>query len=123
MQYSISEFAKKLNISPHTLRYYEKEQILWPTRTSSGHRAYSDKDINWMIAILRLKETGMSIKDIKHYAALYAQGNTTLKERGDMLKKHQHYIDTNIALWLEHKQKLQEKIQRYEMLCMELTTE
>lgn len=116
MQYSISEFASKLNISPHTLRYYEKEQILWPTRSANGRRVYSDKDLEWMIAILRLKETGMPIKDIKQYAALYAQGNSTMQKRREILQKHHQFIETTIALWLEHQQKLNEKILRYEAL-------
>lgn len=111
MNYSISEFAKKLNLTPFTLRYYEKEKILWPNRAATGRRVYSNKDLEWMVAILRLKQTGMLIKSIKHYATLYAQGDITIKERRDMLIAHQEYIDGNIAVWNEHKQKLHEKIQ------------
>ncbi|MEH7080966.1 MerR family transcriptional regulator, partial [Bacillus velezensis] len=38
--YSIGEVSKKLGISAHTLRYYEKEKIIIPDRNENGERIY-----------------------------------------------------------------------------------
>ena len=114
--YTISEFAQILGISPHTLRYYEKEQLLHPHRTQNNHRTYTEQNLRWMKLVLRLKETHMPIKQIKHYAALYVQGNATLVERKEMLEAHQKTLEVTIQKWQDHYQKLQEKIQHYDAM-------
>ena len=35
-----------------------------------NRRCYSDKDLSWIEFIKRLKDTGMPIKEIQHYAEL-----------------------------------------------------
>ncbi|WP_445488807.1 MerR family transcriptional regulator [Niallia sp. 03133] len=62
---SISEAAEKSGISPYTLRYYEKIGVLPPPkRKNGGNRFYTDSDVNFMIFLKSLKETGMSLDDI-----------------------------------------------------------
>ena len=43
--YTISNAAKLLDISAHTLRMYEREGLLIPFRKNSNQRLYSDKDL------------------------------------------------------------------------------
>ena len=120
MTYTISEFARKIGITVHTLRYYEKEQLLHPHRAANNHRMYTDIDVRWMENIIRLKETHMPIKQIKQYATYYAQGNATLVERKEMLEEHQKRLEMTILKWQEHYQKLQEKIVNYEAMCAQV---
>ena len=68
MEYSIGEFSKLTNLGIHTLRYYEHEGLIMPERNASNRRCYSDKDLTWIEFIKRLKDTGMPIKEIKHYS-------------------------------------------------------
>jgi len=119
MSYTIKQFAQLVGLTDHTLRYYEKEQLLTPSRSSNGHRVFNQRDIGWMQFILRLKETGMPLKVIKRYAALLAQGDDTIKERKEMLEVHQTYVDTKLSEWLEHRQKLQQKIDNYHAMCQQ----
>ena len=44
--YPIRIAAKLLNISVHTLRMYEKEDLILPYKKSSSHRLYSINDID-----------------------------------------------------------------------------
>ncbi len=94
----------------HTLRYYEQEDLIAPKRNSSNRRCYSDKDLTWIAFIKRLKDTGMPIKEIRHYAELRADGDPTLSERMEMLVQHRQALDEQIARLQEHKTKLDEKI-------------
>jgi len=119
MAYSIKQFGEIIGLTEHTLRYYEKEQLLKPARSSNGYRIFTDKDVDWIQFILRLKETGMQLKVIKRYAALLAQGDNTIKERKEMLEVHQTYVDTKLSEWLEHRQKLQQKIDNYHAMCQQ----
>ena len=113
MKYSIGDFAKLTGLGIHTLRYYEHEGLIAPERNSSNRRCYSDKDFTWIEFIKRLKDTGMPIKEIKHYAKLRAAGNPTLSERMEMLAQHQQALNEQIAQLQEHKIKLDEKIEFY----------
>ena len=72
MEYSIGEFSKLTGLGIHTLRYYEQEGLIAPERNSGNRRCYYDKDLTWIEFIKRLKDTGMSIKEIKYYAELRA---------------------------------------------------
>ncbi len=113
MEYSIGDFSKLTGLGIHTLRYYEHEGLITPERNSNNRRCYSDKDLTWIEFIKRLKDTGMPIKEIKHYAKLRATGNPTLFERMEMLVQHRQALDEQIARLQDHKLKLNEKIEFY----------
>ena len=113
MEYSIGDFSKLTGLGIHTLRYYEHEGLIVPERNSSNRRRYSDKDLTWIEFIKRLKDTGMPIKEIRHYAELRAAGDSTLFERMEMLVQHRQALNEQIAQLQEHKTKLDEKIEFY----------
>ena len=114
MNYSIGEFSRLTDIGIYTLRYYEKEVLITPYRKENGRRMYSENDVKWVEFIKRLKDTGMPIKEIKKYAALRAVGNSTLRERMTMLKKHRTNLNEQISKSQEHLQKLDDKIAFYQ---------
>ena len=113
MEYSIGDFSKLAGLGIHTLRYYEHEGLITPERNASNHRRYSDKDLTWINFIKRLKDTGMPVKEIKHYAELRAAGDSTLSERMEMLMQHRQALNEQIAQLQNHKSKLNEKIEFY----------
>ncbi len=113
MNYSIGEFSKLSGISIHTLRYYEKENLITPDRKENGRRCYTENDITWIEFIKRLKDTGMPIKEIKQYTNLRAQGDDTLKSRMEMLIQHRITILNEIASMQENLSKLDDKIEYY----------
>ena len=112
MEYSIGEFSKLTGLGIHTLRYYEHEGLIAPERNASNRRCYSDKDLTWIAFIKRLKDTGMPIKEIRHYAELRTS-ISTLSERMEMLVQHRQALNEQIAQLQEHKTKLDEKIEFY----------
>lgn len=113
MKYTIGEFSKLTNLGIHTLRYYEQEHLITPERDSGNRRCYSEKDLSWIAFIKRLKDTGMPIKEIRHYAELRAAGESTLNERLEMLTAHREALNEQIARLQEHMTKLDEKIDFY----------
>lgn len=114
MSYSIGEFSKLSGISIDTLRYYEKEKLIVVERDSSSRRKYTDLDIQWIAFIKRLKETGMPIKQIRRYAVLRYQGDSTLRERLEMLKEHRSYVVAQKESWDANLKHLDEKMKTYE---------
>lgn len=62
----IGEFASQLGVSTDTLRYYEKHGLLMVTaRTQAGYRDYNHDDMRQMKFILRAKNVGFSLSEIK----------------------------------------------------------
>lgn len=115
MEYSIGEFSKLTGLSIHTLWYYEYEQLIVPMRNKNNIRRYSDKDIAWIDFIKRLKDTGMPIKKIKEYAKLRSKGDITLSKRMEMLIQHYGFLEKQISILQEHKEKLDQKIKYYQV--------
>jgi MerR family transcriptional regulator/heat shock protein HspR len=63
--YLISVVAKALNIHPQTLRQYEREGLISPSRTSGKMRLYSQRDIDRINMILRLtRDLGVNLAGV-----------------------------------------------------------
>lgn len=63
--YLISIVAKILNIHPQTLRQYERENLIVPSRSGGRIRLYSQKDIDRIKMILRLtRELGVNLAGV-----------------------------------------------------------
>ena len=114
---NIAKFSELTSLTPHTLRYYEKLGLLTNiSRTTSGHRSYSQADVEWARFISRLKETGMPLEQILEYGHLRAQGDGTVKQRRALLLKHRAIINARIENELEHLRMLDLKINYYDSL-------
>lgn len=95
--YSISEVAKELNLTPYTLRYYDKEGLMpFVERTSSGTRLFKESDISALKVIECLKSTGMPIKEIKTFIDWCSDGDTTLQQRYDMFMERKATVEAQM---------------------------
>ncbi|MED1724573.1 MerR family transcriptional regulator [Brevibacillus parabrevis] len=111
--YTIGEVAQLLGISTHTLRYYEKEQIIIPVRDANGDRRYDDSHLKWLQFVIKLKETQMPIAIIKKYASLALEGEHTTQERLHLLEEHKHSIKKQISTLQAAHEMLEHKISTY----------
>ncbi|EAC4165187.1 MerR family transcriptional regulator [Listeria monocytogenes] len=84
----IKDFATKTGFSIDTLRYYEEEELLIPARNEKNYRVYTEEDYCWVQLLLKMKQTGMTITNIKNFAALQKQGDKTLPNRIQILDNH-----------------------------------
>ncbi|MCK9373442.1 MAG: helix-turn-helix transcriptional regulator [Sulfuricurvum sp.] len=63
--YMISIVAKILDIHPQTLRQYERENLIAPSRSDGRIRLYSQRDIEKIKTILRLtRELGVNLAGV-----------------------------------------------------------
>ena len=58
--YTISAVAEMFDIHPQTLRMYEREGLLKPSRSDGNTRVYSDEDLERLEVILSLHVTSAS---------------------------------------------------------------
>lgn len=93
MYYTVGEMAKKLEIAPSTLRYYDKEGLLpFVERSEGGIRKFRESDFEWLALIECLKKTGMSIKDIKSFVDLCVEGDASIGRRLELIKKQKQAV-------------------------------
>lgn len=109
--FTIGQVAKLKNVSPDTLRYYDKLQ-LFPkiTRDKNGIRHFTQEDLQWFDIIKCLKETGMPLDQIKSFVDASHQGNETLASRIGLLQKQISKIQVDIALKQQYLAKIKQKI-------------
>ena len=64
--YMISVVAQRYNIHPQTLRLYEREGLLKPSRTDGNTRLYSDEDLERLETILSLtRDLGVNLAGVE----------------------------------------------------------
>jgi MerR family transcriptional regulator/heat shock protein HspR len=64
--YMISAVARRYDIHPQTLRLYEREGLLKPSRTDGNTRQYSDADLEQLETILTLtRELGVNLAGVE----------------------------------------------------------
>jgi DNA-binding transcriptional MerR regulator len=96
VNYTISQVAEMMNVSVHTLRYYDKEGLLPDVERVNGRRVFTDKDFGWLKVLNCLKNTGMPIKEIRSYINLCKQGDSTLQERYEIILRQKKSIEQQI---------------------------
>ena len=120
--YSIGEVAKKTNISPSTLRYYEKEGLLPSvSRTDSGIRKFDDDDLDRLSVIECLKKTGMPIKKIKQFIDWCSEGDSTIKLRYEMFLERREETLRKIEELKHTLEMIDYKCWYYETACKDQT--
>ena len=62
----IKEVELLLDIPKATIRFYEKEGLLTPSRNDNSYRDYSNEDIERLKKIIILRKIGISVEDIRH---------------------------------------------------------
>lgn len=92
----IAEVADLLDVSPHTLRYYERAGLVEVDRDSNGHRVYDAEAVRRLVFITRMRLSGMPMRDLQYYISLADAGEHTVPERLDMLLEHRDTIRRRI---------------------------
>ncbi len=84
--YLISAVAEILNIHPQTLRQYEREGLIEPSRTNGKIRLYSQKDIDHIKYVLTLtRELGINLAGVD----LILQLNKKIQNLEDEINTYQ----------------------------------
>ncbi|KYG27397.1 MerR family transcriptional regulator [Priestia endophytica] len=72
---SIGIVKELTGLSERQIRYYEKRQLLFPERTSTGIRKYSFSDVERLMDIADKIEEGVQTKEIRHELARREEKN------------------------------------------------
>ena len=76
------ELARLLGCNAETVRYYENIGLIGPAeRTASGHRIYHQGDVDRLRFVLRLRQLGFSLEEVRSLLETVDTGKYTCKDR------------------------------------------
>jgi len=98
----IGELAKKLGITTRTIRYYEEIGLMGPPeRLGGGTRTYQREDVLRLKFILKLKELGITLREMHELADNFDTGNQDFGKITprllEILDRHIGKVDEKIA--------------------------
>ncbi len=86
--YTVKEVAKKMEVCEHTIRFWAKSGFFpFVKRNSNNIRQFEESDLEWVRIVKCLRGVGIDNKSIKKYIELCIKGDSTIKERYDIIKK------------------------------------
>jgi DNA-binding transcriptional MerR regulator len=107
---NISDLAKRLDISPRTIRYYEEIGLLDSARrTVGGKRVFTDNDLRRIRFIQKLKILGLTLAEMQELNAIY-----------ETHRKNSKVFPRIIELFDSHKKEVDHRIEELKLLKKEI---
>lgn len=112
---TIKEVCEKYNLTPDTLRYYERVGVIPEvTRTAGGIRDYNEVDLGWVENAVCMRDAGVPIEMLIEYVKFFREGDSTIDARTNLLKEAREQILEARKKYDMALDKLDYKIGRYE---------
>ncbi len=112
---TIKEVCEKYDLTPDTLRYYERVGMIPPvTRTAGGIRDYQEEDIKWVELAKCMRSAGLPVEAMIEYLKLYQQGDGTIPAQLTLLKGQMEILKEQHMQIKNTMERLQYKIDKYE---------
>ena len=92
--------AKKLGVSPELLRLYEREGLVLSYKTESGHRLYSERDLDWIACFRKqITEERMNIAGVRMLLALMPCWDLKSKCSKTDCQNCKAYKNSSVVCW------------------------
>jgi MerR family transcriptional regulator/heat shock protein HspR len=102
--YMISVVAKSYGIHPQTLRLYEREGLLKPSRTEGNTRLYSEDDLRQLEVILNLtRDLGVNLAGVEIVLNMRRKMEQMQAEFGEFLQQLREELQKSRGEGLEEK--------------------
>lgn len=110
---SIKEVAEKFQISPHRIRFYEKEGLISIPRDEHGNRSFDQKSLSRLRAILYYRRLDLSVSAIRDLMADFHNHDKSLH----ILREKLDNLELKLKELEETKSYVKEKIALHELLA------
>ncbi|MCI1900668.1 MAG: Zn(2+)-responsive transcriptional regulator [Enterobacter sp.] len=113
--FRIGELAKRAGVTPDTVRYYEKQQMIdHEVRTEGGFRLYTDKDLQRLKFIRHARQLGFTLESIRELLSIRIDPeHHTCQESKSIVQARLNEVETRI----EELQTMQRSLQRLNDAC------
>lgn len=112
---TITEIGKKYDITPDTLRYYERIGLIPKVpRKENGNRYYNEGMQGWIEMIVCLRHSGVTVETLIDYVEMLQAGDSTLDAREKLLKEQLSILEDKRYNLDRSINRLKHKISLYE---------
>lgn len=90
--------ARETGCNLETIRYYEHIGVMPdPPRTAAGHRVYDDSHVDRLRFVMRMRELGFKLDEVRGFLALTDGGTQTCAEVQERTEAHLIGVRAKIA--------------------------
>lgn len=93
---NISKVAKKYELTPATLRYYETEGLIPPVKRVNGIRIYDEQDCGWIEFVKKMRDAGVPVEVIAQYTQMIQEGEGSTEERKQLLTTVRQHMEKRL---------------------------
>lgn len=113
--YRIGELARLANVTPDTIRYYEKQQMIdHEARTEGGFRLYTDHDLQRLRFIRYARQLGFTLDSIRELLSIRIDPeHHTCQESKSIVQARLDEVEARI----QELQTMQRSLQRLNDAC------
>lgn len=116
---TIKEVSEKYDISPDTLRYYERIGLIPKVpRNKNGIRDYDEESCGWIELMKCMRKAGVQIEALIEYVSLFKEGDSTINARKEILIEQRNKLIEKMEDMQDSLDRLNHKIDRYEQGLM-----
>ena len=109
-----SDLAKATGCNLETIRYYEGVDLLpAPVRTAAGHRVYNSQDVRRLGFIMRARELGFSLENIR---GLLGLGDGALRSCAEVKERTEVHLE-DVRTKIADLQRIEAVLSRTAALC------
>lgn len=95
----IGEIVKRFGIPATTLRYYDREGLLTELdRTLGGTRSFDNGAIAHILLVHTLRQSGVSIRELKNFMTMNVKGDAGLAERDEFIQAKLAAVEEQIEV-------------------------
>ena len=95
---NIGEAARDSGVSAKMIRHYEQTGVVpAPPRTAAGYRLYRDADVHTLRFVLRARELGFPVKEIKELVSLWSSRRRSSAEVHRVASRHLAALERRIG--------------------------
>ena len=103
-----------MGLSSYTIRYYDNAGLIpGLERTEGNARLFSDYAVSWLHLVHCLRTTGLPVEQVRHYIRLCQKGDSTIRERGEMIFRQKKVLQQQIRELLRQMEVLKYKENYY----------
>ena len=112
---TIKEICEKYDLTPDTLRYYERVGVIPEVnRTKGGIRDYTEEDEKWVENAVCMRSAGVPVEMLIEYVKLFQEGDGTFQARRDLLAEVRVEIQRQLDKFQDTMDRINYKISRYD---------
>lgn len=93
---TIGKIAKRAGVSTSAIRYYERQDLLRPSRLVNGYRVYDEDTIKTLRFLRQAQTLGITLREIKQLLELTRDGRRPCKAVRQLAHQHLTEIDAKI---------------------------